>query len=171
MRSRTIVIILLPVMALAVTYFLGPKPATPAYRILLPEVPEQPKALEAYVSTQESKHKLKPDNNAIIVWNDSSKQKTEYAVVYLHGFSASRMEGDPVHQRFAKEFGCNLYLARFADHGIDTTEALLQFTPDRAWESAKQAMMIGKRLGHKVILMSTSTGGTLALKLAAEYPE
>ncbi len=27
----------------------------------------------------------------------------------------------------------------------------------------------GKRLGNKVILMSTSTGGTLALKLAADY--
>lgn len=171
MRSRTFVLILVPVMVLAGAYSFGPKPSTPAYRILLPDVPEQPDALEAYVSKQESKHKVKPDNNAIIVWNDSSRQKTDYAVVYLHGFSASRMEGDPVHQRFAKEFGCNLYLARLADHGIDTTEALLQFTPDRAWESAKQALMIGKRLGHKVILMSTSTGGTLALKLAAEYPE
>ena len=38
------------------------------------------------------------------------------------------------------------------------------------WESAKQALQIGKQLGNKVILMSTSTGGTLALKLAAEYP-
>src|SRR5262249_34195159 len=29
----------------------------------------------------------------------------------------------------------------------------------------------GKKLGKKVILMSTSTGGTLSLKLAAEYPD
>ena len=28
-----------------------------------------------------------------------------------------------------------------------------------------------KKIGEKVILLSTSTGGTLALKLAAEYPE
>ena len=92
-------------------------------------------------------------------------------VVYLHGFSASQMEGDPTHRRFAKEFGCNLFLARLADHGVDTTEALLLYTPDRSWESAKEALAIGTKLGDKVILMSTSTGGTLALKLAAEYPE
>ena len=62
-------------------------------------------------------------------------------------------------------------LSRLADHGIDTTEALLQFTPDRAWESAKEALAMGKKIGDKVILLSTSTGGTLALMLAAEYPE
>ena len=42
--------------------------------------------------------------------NDSLKEKTEYAVVYLHGFSASQEEGDPVHYDFAKKFGCNLFL-------------------------------------------------------------
>jgi Esterase/lipase len=72
---------------------------------------------------------------------------------------------------FAKEFGANLYLARLADHGIDTTEQLLYFTPDRWWESCKEALAIGKALGDKVILMSTSTGGTMALILAGEYPE
>ncbi len=117
------------------------------------------------------KHKIKPNNEAQIIWFDSSRQKTPYSVVYLHGFSASQAEGDPTHRRFAKEFGCNLFLSRLADHGIDTTEALLQFTPDRVWESAKEALAIGKKLGDKVILLSTSTGGTLALMLAAEYPE
>lgn len=80
------------------------------------------------------------------------------------------MEGDPVHRRFAKEFGANLYLARLADHGIDTTETLMQFSADRLWESSKEALAIGKSIGDKVILMSTSTGGTVALMLAAEYP-
>jgi pimeloyl-ACP methyl ester carboxylesterase len=56
-------------------------------------------------------------------------------------------------------------------HGIDTTEPLLSFTADGVWNSAKEAYAIGKKLGKKVILMATSTGGTLALKLAAEYPD
>ena len=86
------------------------------------------------------KHKIKPTNEARIIWFDSSHQKTPYSVVYLHGFSASQAEGDPTHRRFAREFGCNLFLSRLADHGIDTTEALLQFTPDRIWESAKEAL-------------------------------
>jgi pimeloyl-ACP methyl ester carboxylesterase len=131
----------------------------------------EPSGLEAYISLNERKHNIKPDNEARIVWADSTKRKTEFAVVYLHGFSASQMEGDPIHRRFAKQFGCNLFLARLADHGIDTTEALLQFTADRFWESAKEALAIGKAIGNKAILMSTSTGGTVALMLAAEYPE
>jgi esterase/lipase len=71
----------------------------------------------------------------------------------------------------AKQFHCNLYLARLAEHGIDTTEDLMNLTAENYWESAKMAYAIGKQIGKKVILMSTSTGGTLALQLAANYPE
>ncbi|HEY4656678.1 MAG TPA: alpha/beta hydrolase, partial [Cyclobacteriaceae bacterium] len=119
----------------------------------------------------ESRHKLKPDNEARIVWTDSTRSRTEYALVYLHGFSASPMEGDPVHRRFAREFGCNLFLARLADHGIDTVDAMINFTSDRWWKSAREALAIGKALGDKVIVMSTSTGGTMAIALAADFPE
>lgn len=76
-----------------------------------------------------------------------------------------------MHETFARTFGCNLYLARMADHGVDTTEQLLYFTADRWWRSSKEALAIGKSLGDKVILMSTSTGGTMALMLAASYPD
>jgi pimeloyl-ACP methyl ester carboxylesterase len=170
MKSRRLILITFPFILLAGIYFLGPEPDEPVYSNAMPVVPAI-NELESYVASNEAKHKLKPDNEARIVWADSSKQKTKYAVVYLHGFSASQKEGDPVHLRFAKTFGCNLYLSRLSDHGIDTTEQLLLFTADRVWESAKEALAIGKQLGEKVILMSTSTGGTLALMLAAQYPE
>ena len=128
--------------------------------------------MEKYIANNESKHKLKPDNEARILWyNDSTKEKTEYAVVYLHGFSASQEEGDPVHYEFAKKFGCNLYLARLAEHGVDTTVPLANYTAEKSWRSAVEAYAIGKQLGRKIILMSTSTGGTLALKLCAEFPD
>ena len=157
---------------LGIVYFLGPHPAKPVYNSSLPEVPATAAALKNYISTQEAQHKLKPDNEARIVWaNDSIKQKTAYAIVYLHGFSASQEEGNPVHRNIAKQFGCNLYLARLSQHGIDTTDALYNMTAENLWESAKQAYAIGKQLGNKVILMGTSTGGTLALQLAAVYPE
>jgi pimeloyl-ACP methyl ester carboxylesterase len=137
----------------------------------MPEVPQAPDQLVQYVQTKEHQHKLKPDNEARIVWFDSSKTKTAYSIVYLHGFSASQKEGDPVHIRLAKTFGCNLYLSRLSDHGIDTTDALQLFTAERVWESAKEALAVGEAIGNKVILVSTSTGGTLALKLAAEFPD
>ena len=157
---------------LIVVYFLGPQPSTPKYKNELPAVPSEPAQLEKYIANNESKHKLKPDNEARIVWfNDSTKEKTDYAVVYVHGFSASQEEGDPVHREFAKKFGCNLYLPRLAEHGIDTSDALANYTAEKSWRSAVEAYAIGKQLGKKIILLSTSTGGTLALKLCGEFPD
>jgi pimeloyl-ACP methyl ester carboxylesterase len=123
------------------------------------------------VQAGESNWNVKPGNGALIVWNDTiQKQPTEYAIVYLHGFSASHEEGSPAHTTIAKTFGCNLYLSRLSMHGLDTAEQLLGLTADNYWESAKQALAVGKKLGRKVILMGTSTGGTQALQLAAAYP-
>ena len=154
-------------LVLIAVYFVGPKPSHPKFIKDLPTVPADAASLEKYISDNEAKQKLTPDNEARILWfNDSLKQVTEYSIVYLHGFSASQEEGDPVHESFAKKFGCNLYLARLADHGIDTTDQLINFTPDRWWQSSKEALAIGKALGDKVIIMSTSTGGTMALILA-----
>jgi pimeloyl-ACP methyl ester carboxylesterase len=164
-------LLLIPVVLIA-AYLLGPSPSTPVYSTAMPVVPAAPAALENYIRQSESAHKVKPDNEARIVWaNDSLKNQTEYVLVYLHGFSASQGEGDPVHRDLAKKFGCNLYLSRLAEHGIDTTEPMVNLTSDNLWNSAKEALAIGKQLGKKVILVGTSTGGTLALKLAAEYPD
>jgi len=156
---------------LTIIYLFGPHPEKPAYAVEMPAVPTEAIALEAYIKDMESRRPVKPENEARIIWhNDSLKNKTQYAVVYLHGFSASQEEGDPVHTDFARKYGCNLYLARLAEHGLDTAEALINLTADNYWESAKQALAIGKQLGQKVILMGTSTGGTQALQLAAAFP-
>jgi esterase/lipase len=167
---RILKIVILSFFALFVIYFLGPKPPKPVLSEVLPNVASI-NTLDAYITAMETPYKIKPNNEAKIIWADSSKTQTDYAIVYLHGFSASQMEGDPVHQNIAKQFHCNLYLARLAEHGIDTTEDLLNLTAEKYWESAKLAYAIGKQIGKKVILMSTSTGGTLALQLAATYPE
>lgn len=160
------------VVVLSVAYLLGPNPSTPTYTNDLPAVPDSAAALTAYIAQNEAKHKIKPENEARIIWaNDSTKQKTEYAIVYLHGFSASQEEGDPVHTNIAKKFGCNLFLARLAEHGIDTTEQLQNLTAENYWATVKEAYAVGKQLGNKVILMGTSTGGSNALQLAANYPE
>ncbi len=155
-----------------VLYWVGPNPADPIYTNDLPALSDSAQQLEMYVADQEKKHRVKPDNEARIVWyNDSLKNLTEYAIVYLHGFSASQEEGNPVHRNLAKAFGCNLYLARLAEHGIDTSDALLNYTATGLWQTAKEAYAIGKKLGKKVILMGTSTGGTVALQLAAAFPD
>ncbi|MFN8842097.1 MAG: alpha/beta hydrolase [Chryseotalea sp.] len=155
-------------------YLAGPKPKEPAYNSLaiaaLPAMPGD--ALENYVARKESNHKIKPGNEARIIWaDDSLKNKTKLSVIYLHGFSASHEEGNPIHYRFAEKYNMNLYVARLAEHGMDTTEALLNCTVDQLWNTAKEALQIGLSLGDKVIILSTSTGSTLAMKLAATYPD
>jgi pimeloyl-ACP methyl ester carboxylesterase len=169
--SRKTVFITFPILLIIGLYLLGPTPHRNVWSTELPQVPQEPAALEQYIAANEAQHKLKPDNEARIIWNDSTKKKTPYSIVYLHGFSASQEEGNPVHVDFAKKFGCNLYLARMADHGVDTTEQLMNFNGDRFYESAKEALMIGKAIGEKVIVMSTSTGGTVGLVMAAEFPD
>ncbi len=154
---------------LSVTYFYGPVMPEPKLTRMLPVVAGN---VGEYVSHLEAAEKVRPGNEAKIIWaNDSTHAQTEYVLLYLHGFSASRMEGYPVNEDFPKRYGCNAYLSRLASHGLITDNPLIDMTPDRLYESAKQALVIAGQLGQKVIIMGTSTGGTLALKLAADFPE
>lgn len=160
------------VIVLGIVYMAGPKFPKPILNNNLPEINLQANEIESYIRNKESKLKIKPDNESRIIWaNDSLKNKTSYCLLYLHGFSASWFEGEPVHTDFARRYGMNLYLPLLASHGIDTTEALIDMTPDRLYESAKEALVVAHALGEKVIVMGTSTGGTLMLKLAADFPE
>ncbi|MEM9052616.1 MAG: alpha/beta hydrolase [Bacteroidota bacterium] len=157
--------------AILLVYFLGPTPSTPVYDESIPEVPTV-EFLEEFIAQEEAGLDIKPGNGAEIFWFDeSNKQQTDVAIVYLHGFTASHEEGASTHEAIARAFGCNMYLARLHQHGIKTDEALVNYTADGSWESAKTALEVGRRLGKEVIIMSTSTGGTLALKLAATYPD
>ena len=159
---------------LIIIYFVGPKPTIPKLNLKVNDgmVSENLMTLEKEINIKEqSVPGIKPDNQARIVWADTAnKTKTEYCVVYLHGFSASCGEGYPVNLNFAKRYGCNMYMARLSEHGIKSENELLNLTPENYLESAQEALRIGRQLGEKVILMATSTGGTLSLALASENP-
>ncbi|MEM9075588.1 MAG: alpha/beta hydrolase [Bacteroidota bacterium] len=159
--------ILILLLLLVVVYFVGPKVENPDLDTSLPSVPSDLAALDNMIQTREQAILyIKEDNQSRIVWYDSIPQKTEYSIVYLHGWSASQEEGDPLHTETAKRYGCNLYLPRLAGHGLREKEPMLNLTANDLIVSAKEAIAIGKQLGNKVILMATSTGGTLALHLA-----
>lgn len=155
---------------IGILYLLGPLPPKPKLTAKLPLITGNLSELETRVIRKEaSTNNLRPDNEARIVWADPVlKQKTKYSLVYLHGFSASQEEGNPIHREFAKRYGYNLYLPRLEGHGVAEEDALINLTPEGLVQSAKEAVAIGKKLGEKVILMSTSTGGTLSLYLASE---
>lgn len=155
----------------AITYFTGPRIKVPTYPTDLPNMPDDPGFLRNYVLERETYAPIRPDNHARIVFADSVARKTEYAFVYLHGFGGSYRDGYPVNVNVPRYFGANVYLARWAGHGLRAEAAMEDFTPERAWEDAREALAFGLKLGEKVIIVSTSTGGTLALKLAATYPD
>lgn len=157
---------------LVIAYLSGPTFPKPELSNKLPEIKVSIADFDSYLKNKASGLKIKPDNESRIIWaNDSLKNKTSYCLLYIHGFSASWFEGEPVHQDFAKRFGMNLYIPLLASHGLETPDPLIDMTPDRLYESAKEALVAAQVLGEKVILMSTSTGGTLSLKLASEFPE
>jgi esterase/lipase len=162
--------ILITLSATIILYLVGPAPKFTIRDNQLPEVPDTPDLLEEYISKKENNPQIKPDNNARIIWYDSTRTKTPFSIVYLHGFRASQKEGDPIHRRIANAFGCNLYLNRLPGHGIDTTDAFINFTADKLLKNVEEALTIGKAIGERVIVISTSTGGTAAIYLASQFP-
>lgn len=157
---------------LSFVYVLGPTPLEGELNGKLPAVPTDLVALEDEInSTEKANPLIKPDNEARIIWADSAYWKTPYSMVYLHGFGASQAEGAPLHTTLAKKYGCNLYLARLKEQGIESDSAFKSMTAENLLESAKQAVAIGKAIGEKVIIMGTSTGGALGLYIASENPD
>lgn len=160
-------------MILAIVYMLGPKVETQQLTIAFPEIPTDPQSLESYLRNREDSVKgLKPGNGAYILWADSTqKSKTPYSIVYIHGFGASPMEGDPVHRFLAAHFGANLFVTRLPEHGISRKNGMEYLTAQDLANAAGEAYQIGKSLGEKVIVVGTSMGGSLSLLLASQQAD
>ena len=163
------------IVLLIAVYFLGPKPAAP---VLTPsaswtDIPDSVSQIDAYIAAKESKTVLKPGNEARVIWADSTQpKKTKIVFMYVHGFSASPMEGDPLHREVAKKFGANLLLARVAGHGVpDSDSTYATVTADDYYQRVENYYAIAKKLGDEVVVLGTSFGGAMSLVLAANHPE
>ncbi len=161
----------LPVVLLII-YLIGPRTPEAILDGKAPEISLQGESLAQMIAAKEaSVEGIKEDNQARIIWaNESEKGKTPVSIVYLHGFSASQAEGDPVHKNLAEKFGCNLYLSRLSEHGVEADSVFKNLTATDLVTSAREAIAIGKQIGEEVIIVGTSTGGALGLYIAAEDP-
>ena len=168
--SLFLVILLL---AAFIIYKMGPKATIPVLTNDIPALDIPLGELNNYVAKKEARFpNIKPENHSKIIWADSTMHtKTKYSIVYLHGFSASAKEGDPIHEDLAAHYGANLYLPRLAKHGLIEENTFLDLTVEELMDSAKEAIAIGKLLGEKVIVFSCSTGSTLGLFLTAGNPD
>ncbi len=160
---------LLPALAalaglLAGTWFAGPVYRIDA-RVAPPALPED---LDAWLATTEGRHTdLVPGTGKSIVWAHPDRRRTPLAIVYLHGYSATRQEIAPLCDRLAALLGANLHYTRLTGHG--RSAAAFGEVTGRDWlQDAAEALEIGRRIGERVIVVGTSTGGTLALWLAQQ---
>ena len=173
MKHKALKITAAILLLVVIVVLAGPKMPEPVLNKELPVISLTSSQVGQYVNSREAAvPNIKPGNASELYYvNDSSKAQTDYCLLYLHGFSSSPEEGNPTHVNLGRAFGMNTYIPRLAEHGLISEDALLNMTPDNLWNSAKEALVVAKALGKKVILMGTSTGGTLALQLAADFPD
>jgi len=171
MKKRLLLLPLLLILGLIVLYISGPRPPRPLYGNSLPVIDIPVEELEEYIRKKETRFPIKEDNEGRIIWADPEKKApTQWAILYLHGFSASWFEGAPLHTDLASQFRMNLYIPRLAHHGLRDPEPLRDITAGSLYSSAVEALALAHELGRKVLVMGTSTGASLGIMLAARFP-
>jgi len=127
-----------------------------------------PSDINIYLSNREKQiPDIIPGTEKTIVWaHPSQREKTDYSIVYLHGFSASRQDVTPLCELISKHFAANVFYARLTGHGRDGT-AMKSLTVNALLNDGFEALQIGQAIGKHVIIIGTSTGGTLATWLAS----
>lgn len=98
-----------------------------------------------------------------VVWADpETHATTPLALVYLHGFSADRQEVEPLVTDLARDLNANAYSTRLRGHGRGGA-AMGEATVGGWLDDVAEAVAIGRKIGDRIVLIGTSTGGTLAL--------
>lgn len=163
----TTIVIILIIVALALLWFLGPRPKV-VLEWLIEELPIELDQLPAWLKRSEAAFNVVSGGEKTIDFADPDHPaQTDYVVLYIHGFSATRQELAPIPQQIAESLGANCYGARLTGHGVGG-EALGEATAGDWLKDAAEAWQIASRLGRKVIILSCSTGGTLAAWLAQQ---
>ena len=156
--------ILIVVGVIIILFFIGPRTKIDLHLKTF----DLPADLDQYLAQSEAKYSdIVPGTEKTIVWANAEKTKTPLSIVYLHGFSATRQETVPLSNELAAQLGANLFYTRLSGHGRSNA-AMAEPTVNDWLNDTKEALEIGKRLGDKVIVIGTSTGGTLATWLAEQ---
>lgn len=116
----------------------------------------------AHFATVEARHdNITPGVEKQVIWAADAEAKTPWAVLYLHGFSATSREIRPVPESVAVGLGANLILTRLQGHGQDGA-ALADATVQGWMQDVAEGLAVARRIGDRVLIIATSTGGTLA---------
>ncbi len=139
-------------------------PDVPTERAMPPAAITQ---LDDWIAEREARFAdIRPGNAKGIVWHAGARARTPWSVVYLHGFSASRLETAPLAEQVAQRLGANLFHSRLTGHGRTAPVALGEASVQDWLADTLEALRIGQVLGDKVLVIGCSTGATLATWLA-----
>ena len=110
---------------------------------------------------------LQPGVCKEVIWAGKKGKKTKFSIIFLHGFSASKFELSPFPNAIALGLNANIYNARLSGHGCGG-EALGKVKVKDWVFDLSEALEIGRKIGEKIIIIGSSTGGTLAAVAASE---
>ena len=163
MKKKTIRAAVIAVV-LILLFFAGPKTKID----LQIRTIDLPADLDQYLAQSEAKYSdIIPGAEKTIIWANATKTRSPLSIIYLHGYSATRQETVPLSDKLAAQLGANLFYTRLSGHGRSNA-AMAEPTVNDWFNDATEALEIGKQLGEKVIVIGTSTGGTLATWLAEQ---
>jgi esterase/lipase len=175
-RTKMTVRVAVGLFLLGTIFYSGPRPSVEwtdmsPYAATMHEVatalPDSLAAFPAWFTAQERAAGVTdPDVAKRVVFADSANPtKTPWSVVYIHGFSATRQETSPLSEEVARALGANLYETRLRGHGLPGDS--LGDVQARDWMGdAAFSLDVARRLGDSVLVIGTSTGGTLGVWLA-----
>ena len=103
---------------------------------------------------------IRPGTEKKIIWANQKNVKTKTSLLFIHGFSATRAELNPVIEILGKELNANIFFTRLKGHGLDG-ESLAEATFDEWTVDMKEAIEIVNIIGDKLILIGSSTGCSL----------
>ena len=118
-------------------------------------------SLDQLIESRENEiQNIRLDVEKKIIWANKNNQKTKTSLVYIHGFSATRFELNPVIEMLGKELQANIFFTRLKGHGQDG-RALGEATFDDWMIDIEEAIGIGRVIGDNLILIGCSTGCSL----------
>lgn len=167
MGRRIVLAVLGLLVVLALAFVLGPRvPVDTTIRFDPKRIGDDP---QAYLVREEaSVPGIRDGLEKEIIWaNPMVHAKTPLAIVYIHGFSASKGEVRPLSDDVADQLDANLFYTRLTGHGQDGA-AMTQGNVNAWINDYEEALAIGRAIGDKVIVICTSTGGSLAVWAATQ---
>ena len=131
-----------------------------------PIVSNIPEDIDSYLQQKESEvSDIFPNAEKKIYWNNNTKDKTKYSIVFVHGFTTTGYQSKDFLNKLSRELKSNLYITRLSGHGV-SYEGTKEMQIDKIMHDVSEAIIIGERIGENVVLIGHSLGGALSMLAA-----